>query len=155
MGRLAKLRYTHDDMIDCIIANPWISQGELAARYGYTEGWVSNIMASDVWRAKLAQRKEEVVDPVLKLTLEERIQGMMLRSLQRLEEKLDAPVVSDNTVLKALDFGAKSLGLGQPKPPAEQDGERLERLAERLVSLQSNVKKGVTYENAEIVSEER
>ena len=32
--RIAKVRYTHEDCIDCIIANPGISQNDLAARYG-------------------------------------------------------------------------------------------------------------------------
>ena len=54
MGNLDKIRYTHTDMIDHIIANPWVSQNDLAARYGYTPAWVSNIMASDAWQAAMA-----------------------------------------------------------------------------------------------------
>jgi hypothetical protein len=66
MGRLDKVRYTHQDMIDFIIQNPWVSQNELAMRYGYSPGWVSNIMASDAWQSALASRREEVIDPDLK-----------------------------------------------------------------------------------------
>ena len=112
MGNLDRIRYTHADMIDFIIANPWVSQGDLAARYGYTQGWVSNIMASDAWQSAMAARREEVVDPNLKATLEERFRGMTILSLQRLQQKLEAPQVSDQVLLRAVELGAKACGIG-------------------------------------------
>lgn len=149
MGRLAKVSYTHKDMIDFLLANPMCSVGDLAARYGYTIGWVSNIMQSDAWKAAYAARREEMLDPTLALTIEERMRGMVSLSLNRLQEKLEAPVVSDNVVLKALELGAKSLGLGQPQPAAQDNAvDHLARLANRMVDLQSNVRKGVILEGS-------
>ena len=95
---VAKLRYSHTDMIDFIISNPGISQVALAARYGYTQSWICNVMASDAWQSAMAARREEIVDPQLKLTVDERFRGVTIRSLERLMEKLDAPVVSDQVV---------------------------------------------------------
>ena len=112
MGRLDKVRYSHVDMIDFIIANPWVSQSELAMRYGYSPGWVSNIMASDAWQSAMAARRDEVVDPDLKATLEERFRGMTILSLQKLQQKLEAPQVSDQVVLRAVELGAKACGIG-------------------------------------------
>lgn len=139
---IAKVRYSHADMIDFIISNPGVSQNAIAARYGYTPGWVSRVMGSDAWQAAMAQRRGELVDPTLVATIDERFRGLTLRSLDRLMEKLDAPQVSDQVVLRAVELGAKALGVGgnaAPPPPAGQD--QLAALANRLIDLQAGVRK--------------
>ena len=148
MGNLAKIRYSHEDMIDFIIAHPGITQNALAARYGYTPGWISNIMASDAWKSRAAARRAELVDPTLVATIEERFAALADRSLTRLMEKLDQPQVSDNVVLRAVELGAKAVGVGGNAPPTAPGVDHLARLAERLIDLQANVRKGITYENA-------
>lgn len=148
MGVLQKLKYSHTDMIDFIIANPGVKGEQLAIRYGYTPGWISNVMASDAFQSALAARRDEIVDPALKATMQERFTAMTIQSLARLQEKLEAPQVSDQVVLRAVELGAKALGIGgnaAPKPAEE--GDRLERLASRLIDLQSQVRQGVVYEN--------
>jgi len=154
MGKLAKLRYSHTDMIDFIIANPQVSQGDLAARYGYSQSWISNVMASDAWKSQFASRRAEVVDPVLGLSMNERFEAMASRSLERLMERLDAPAVSDNVILKAVELGAKAMGVGGNAPPAAPPGDHLAVLAARLIELQSKVRtipQGAVYENVEVV----
>ena len=156
MGKVAKLSYSHQDMIDTIIAQPGISQGELAARYGFTQGWICNVMASDAWKSAMAARREEILDPQLRLTVDERFRALTTRSLERLMEKLDAPQVSDQTVLRAVELGAKAMGVGGNAAPPAPTSDHLAHLAERLLLLQSQVRerlvggeiKGVTYENA-------
>lgn len=140
MGRLDKIRYSHTDMIDYIIANPRVSQNDLAARYGYSVGWVSNIMASDAWEVAMAQRREELVDPTLVASINERFKGITLLSLERLKQKLEAPQVSDTVVLKAAELGAKALGVGGNAPPPPPASDQLARLANRLIDLQANVR---------------
>ena len=147
MGRLRRISYTHDAMIDLIIEQPELNQGQIAAHFGYTESWMSNIMASDAFQARMAARREEVIDPELKATIEERFRALVIQSLKVLQNKLNAPMVSDQVALRAAELGAKALGIGghaAPKPPA--DLGRLERLAERLVTLQSGVKERVLNE---------
>lgn len=151
MGRLAKLRYTHTDAIDFIIANPGVSQNDLAARYGYSPGWFSNVMASDAWQSALAARRAELVDPALVATIEERFRGITLLSLERLQQKLAAPQVSDNVVLKAAELGAKALGVGGNAAPPAPAADHLAQLANRLIDLQSQVRRTVTIE-AEVVN---
>src|SRR5882724_4516211 len=92
MGRLKKVSYSHDCFIDLIIQNPCISQGEIAEHFGYTPGWISNVFASDAFQARLAQRREEIVDPAIKATVEERTKALLIRSLEVLAAKLDRPV---------------------------------------------------------------
>lgn len=144
--RPTKLRYTHEAMIDMIIAEPGISQNKLAAIFGYTTGWLSTVMGSDAFKAKLAERRGELVDPVLKLSLDERFRGMVEKSLEVLQEKLSQPAlqVPDQLALRAAELGAKALGMGVGQAtvivPVQQD--HLEGLAGRLLALQSRVSQG-------------
>ena len=136
-----KVRYSHTDMIDFIIGNPGVSQNSLAARYGYSVGWVSQVMASDAWQSAMAARRAEICDPVLVATVEERFKGITLLSLERLKQKLEAPQVSDNVVLRAVELGAKALGVGgNATPPAPAGQDHLAQLANRLIELQSKVR---------------
>lgn len=144
MGALAKVRYSHQDMIDFILANPGCTQNALAARYGYSVGWVSNIMASDAWQSAFAGRRAEVCDPVLVATIEERFRGVTILSLQRLQQKLEAPQVSDQVVLRAVELGAKAMGVGGNAPPSPPAQDHLARLANRLIDLQAGVKARIT-----------
>lgn len=118
-GAIQKVRYTHDAMIDMIVANPWISQGELARNFGYTEGWVSQVIASDAFQARLAERKNELVDPHLRATIEERFKGLVVRSIEILMRKLEQDKVSDETALKALEIASKAAGYGARGPQVE------------------------------------
>lgn len=138
MGRLKRCSYTHDAMIDLIIQHPGMDQNHLAAHFGYTPSWVSNILASDAFQAKLAARREEVIDPEIKASLEERFRALTIQSVKVLMDKLSGPAntVSPAIALKAAELGAKALRIGAlstvPETPAV---DRLERLAGRLLSL--------------------
>lgn len=132
---IAKVSYTHTDMIDFIIANPHVSQKQLAARYGYTQAWVCTIIGSDAFQTQLAARREEIVGPELRATVEERIKGLTILSITRLGEELSKPVVAPLIALRAAEFGAKALGLGGHRVPEAPPTDGLARLAERLLSL--------------------
>ena len=155
-----KCNYSHADMIDFIIAHPGCTQNDLAARYGYTAGWVSRVMSSDAWGAMMAKRRGELVDPTLVATINERFTALADRSLTRLMEKLDQPVVSDNVVLKAVELGAKALGVGGNAAPTAPAADHLAQLANRLLDLQTGVRaraklleEGVIDGEVKVVSE--
>jgi hypothetical protein len=108
-------------MIDAVLANPSVSQNELAAHFGYTPGWVSRVMVSDAFQARFAERSKELVDPALLEAIDMRFKALVTRSLEILEEKLNKPTVSipDNLALRALELGSRALGYGaRPVAPA-------------------------------------
>lgn len=155
-GAIQKVAYTHEAMIELLIegaARPGgISQKEIAAHFGYTEGWISRIFASEAFQERLYARKEQLLDPTLRASVKERLEALVRRSIDVLEKKLDQPVVSDTVALRALELGARGLGVGGNAPrPADQSGDRLERLAHRLIDLQSTTQ-GRTV-NGEVVKE--
>jgi hypothetical protein len=115
-GALKAVRYTHDAMIDLIIANPWTKQREIAGHFGYTEGWVSQVFTSDSFQSRLAERKGELVDPAIRATIEDRFKALVAQSFEVLKRKLEAPQVSDDLALGVLNGAAKALGYGARAP---------------------------------------
>lgn len=110
-GRIAKVKYNHDAMIDELIAKPDISQNELATKFGYSVQWISRVMGSDSFQARLAQRRDELIDPVLIEGINERLQGLASQSLEIIANKLAATQNAD-LALKSLDLATKALGFG-------------------------------------------
>ena len=108
---IARVKYSHDAMIDLIIANPAISQGQIASHFGYTQPWVSRIMNSDAFQARLAARKSDIVDPQLVLTVDEKLRALASKSLDVVLEKLTV-TNSPEIGLKALEITSKALGYG-------------------------------------------
>lgn len=139
---IAKVSYTHDGMIDLLLANPAMSQQDLAAYFGYTPPWICRILASDAFRARYSERAKELIDPTLLASIEERFKGLVLRSIEILEEKLAKPSdeVPDQLALQSLNVAAKAAGFGiknpQPAPAAPGDIHiHLEQMGGGLVNL--------------------
>jgi hypothetical protein len=143
---IAKLNYSHEAMVDLIIANPAISQNELARRFGYSAPWVSRVLASDAFQAKLAERSKEVVDPTVRQAVEEQFKGLVLRSLAILQEKLDRPTeqIPDQLALRAFEISSRAAGYGgKPEPPLAPPVAvhlHLENMADNLTRLLKRAK---------------
>ena len=126
-------------MVDLIIAEPWISQDQIAARFGYSASWVSTIICSDAFQAKLSERRGEIIDPELRSNFELQLKGLMSRSLEILRSKLEAPVaqIPDQLALRTLELSTKALGYGardQVKVQVNVENH-LDGLGENLVNL--------------------
>lgn len=117
---IERVKYSHDAMIDLMIAQPMISQGELAAHFGYTQTWVSRVINSDAFQARLALRKEEIIDPVIVASMEEKMKAVAAKSLDIVLEKLNTIGNFDNA-LKAFEATSKAMGYGARQPQAVQN----------------------------------
>lgn len=135
--------YSHDALIDAMIANPGATTKDFAAMFGRSPQWVRIVVRTDAFRARFSARNAGVADPLLEEEVKARFEGAMLRSLEVLAEKLEKPAdqVSDALVLKAIELGAKAGSVGgfsnQPvaPPPREHPDERLRRLAANLTGI--------------------
>jgi hypothetical protein len=109
-----KLNYSHDAMIDQVIANPGISQNQLALIFGYTPAWISTVMSSDLFQARLAERRKELVDPVVLETVQNQFEGLVRRSLEVLQHKLnkDPDQIPDQLALRAFEVSVRAAGYG-------------------------------------------
>lgn len=137
---ITSVKYTHDSMIDYIIANPCILQDELAVIYGYTPSWISQVISSDTFQARLAERKDELTDPTIRASIEQHFKGLVSRSLAIISEKLDRPAsqIPDHLALRSLELASRALGYGaRPDPAPVQVNviNHLEDLGANLVQL--------------------
>lgn len=138
---IQKLNYSHKAMIDLIIANPGISQNQIAATFRYSPSWVSQVMSSDSFQAAFAARSAEIVDPVLKMTANERFEALVRRSQEILLEKLSKPadVVPDQLAVAVLNSAARARGYGaREQAPVVSTADlhvHLHDLGDRLTTL--------------------
>ena len=121
--QIKKVRYTTDAVIDVILTNPSVSQGELAEMFGYTQTWISLIINSDAFKNRLAERKGQLIDPQITASVEERLEALGKASLDRLLDRVNSSVP-----LKPLELVAMAkLGVGNraDKPVAPQQQNNL------------------------------
>lgn len=107
-SKLVKVTYTHDAMIDLIIQEPTVSVKELAELFNYSSAWVSRILASDSFQARLAARKSDLIDPLIAQSLNERMRGVTIQSLEIIKGKLETEE-SASYALEALGIAAPAL----------------------------------------------
>lgn len=138
---ISEVHYTHDAMVDLILGNPAISQNLLAQHFGYTASWISQIISSDAFQARLAERTQQLVDPILLQSVEARFKALVLRSQEILMEKLNRPTdeVPDQLALRTLELSSRAAGYGarQETPPASavNISVHLESMGENLTRL--------------------
>lgn len=138
---IQKIAYNHQAMIDMILANPAISQNALADHFGLTPSWVSQVMVSDAFQAELAKRREEIIDPTLRATVEQNFKALVSRSLDILQQKLNKPAaeIPDQLALRALEIGSRAAGYGvrdsQPVVPSSDVHIHLEQMGQGLIAL--------------------
>lgn len=141
---IAKINYSHAAMIDLIIAQPGISQNEIARHFGYTPAWISQVISSDAFQTALAKRREEIVDPLMRETVETQFKALVSRSLDILQQKLNRPAleIPDNLALRTLEISSRAAGYGVKDDSAATPGNtsvevnvHLEQLGGGLVAL--------------------
>lgn len=119
----ARLRPWHEMVADMLIANPNLSQREIARKLDRSEAYLSIVINSDGFQNYLAGRKEEILDPILQATVEDRLSAVANRSMDEFLRRMDlAPgSISNDSLLRATEISTKGLGMGpQSKQPAIQ-----------------------------------
>jgi transcriptional regulator with XRE-family HTH domain len=136
---IQKVNYSHDGMINLLLTRRGISQNELARHFGYSPSWISQVMSSDAFQSRLAERAAEIEDPVLRASIEDGLKGILARSMELLKEKLDKPDPPDNLVLRSIELSSKALGYGAKETTVvvnhNEVNNHLEVLGGRLTDL--------------------
>ena len=74
--------------------------------------FISIIINSDAFQARLAARKEVVVDPVVVATLEQRFKALATKSAENVMKKLEANELDGKFALEVLKESGKLAGYG-------------------------------------------
>lgn len=110
---IVKVRYSHDAMIDLIVAEPTVRQNDLAVIFDRTPAWISQVINSDAFQARLEERKAELIDPVIMATIKDRLSAVANASLEKILERVVSPVTpTDDFLLESAKLATKALGYG-------------------------------------------
>lgn len=155
---LQTVRYPHEGIIDEIVMNPAISQGELAKRFGYTQTWMSIVVNSDAFQERLRERKAELTDPKIVASINERLDAIAGKALEKIIDRLDNPAANishkDLVAIAKLGVGDKNTRVAAPAiqqslyvvnipPPAQNSAQWLSDRTPRGVSeIIENVTRG-------------
>ena len=110
-AQIAKVRYNHNAMIDWMIANPACSLGAMAIEFEVTQSWISTVVNSDIFKAKLAERQDLHFDNISS-SLTEKLTGVAHVGVEKVGELLedceDLRAASDATdkLLSRMGYGA-------------------------------------------------
>lgn len=103
--------YKASTMIELMIAHPEYTHAQFAGHFGRPPAWFASVLASEVFQEALTPFKDQIADPSLTATMEERFRALAVRSVAVLQDKMNNASVDDSTVLKAAEMGIKALGM--------------------------------------------
>ncbi len=97
---IKKVDYSHEAMINWLIANPHKQLKEMALEFSVTQGWISTVIHSDAFQAKLIKRQDAFFGNLTE-SVQERMVGTATMALDRLQDlipcALDVKDVGDVT----------------------------------------------------------
>ena len=122
MDAVRQLSNTHDDIMNVMVANPMASHRDLSALTGYSETWLSRLVNSDIFRARLAEKKGEVFVMVAQ-DVPAKLSALAHQSIDKLAEKLtivEDPDFALDTFDKVMKANGFAPGGGRQVAPAQQ-----------------------------------
>ena len=105
----------HEAILAFILANPRVKRRDVAREFGVSEAWLSTIVHSDAFQAKLRERTDEVFSECL-VPLTEKISSLAEASLERLAEKL--PAMDSEGLFRTAEMTLKMAGYGSRHTPS-------------------------------------
>lgn len=163
------IKYRYEAIIDYMLANPNMKQGEIARELGYTQAWFSQIVTSDGFRSRYSARRI-ALNEEQERQISAKLVDMANKASDRVIEELNKGEDCDASfALDAATRALRSIGFGAPvgrpahaqgSPPAlgsndaSPDAATAEtlRLARQLVSEKAVTMTRVT-ERVEISSD--
>lgn len=133
---IEKVAYTHDAMIDLILRKPMVSHAEISLYFGYTRPWISRVIASDAFQARLAERKTELIDPGILASVEENFKSLILESQRVLLARLTSDSVQTKEAVALLGVASKAAGYGARQTNVQVNNQFIVHVPEKAKSSQ-------------------
>lgn len=114
--QLKNLSNKHEEILLWLLEHPFAKLSECAIACGVTQGWLSQIIHSDLFQARLAEVRGGILN-VGVLSLHEKVSALASEAVDALLEKL--PEIEDPEQLESIaDMTLKRLGFGTSSAPA-------------------------------------
>lgn len=145
--QIKRVSVKHDAILDYMLVNPGMKLSKVARHFDVSQAWLSVIIHSDAFQAKLAE-KDGLQYETIVIPLREQVMGVAQVGVEKLGECLenasassDKQFIADTTdsLLKNLGYSPKSAA---PSPPAAvqqnffvADKESLEKAREKMRTI--------------------
>lgn len=120
---IQKVSIKHEEIMNFMLMHPTRKLQDVARHFGITPAWLSCVIHSEAFQARLAERKDEVFNETV-LPIKEKMMVVAHQALDTLVERV--PLMSDkdlnnlaDSTLDKLGFGSKGL---QPATPPGTPG---------------------------------
>jgi hypothetical protein len=119
---IKRLSHTHEDIARWLLENPTRPLKECAMYFQYTQAWLSCIIHSDAFQARL-KKLQDGADAVTILDVPARLRGVAAHALEGLGDQVETAVKDGNGIshrqflLDASELALKALGYGVAKAP--------------------------------------
>lgn len=117
---LQSISHVHEAVMNWMIANPQLSMAECARQFGYTQSWLSTMVHSNLFQARLKEKQDHVFANLAGTLNEKLAAGAdigVTKLIEKLETSEDPKFIKETTnmMLDKLGFGAatKVAGAGQ------------------------------------------
>lgn len=103
-----------DSVLELMILHPEYSEDDLAKIFGVTLAWMTQLIRTDLFQVKLAERREDVTKRG-EAAIAEMLTGITTRSLEMLKLVFDSGQVTPKFALDVSDKFLRRMGYGQRK----------------------------------------
>lgn len=106
---IQKVSIKHEEIMNFMLANPTRKLQDVARHFGITPGWLSCVIHSEAFQARLAERKDAIFNETV-LPLKEKMMVVAHQALDTLVERV--PLMSDKDLNNLADQTLEKLGFG-------------------------------------------
>ena len=153
---IAKVRPKHEAILHYILANPTVTQNEVAAAFDVTPAWLSQVVNSQAFKVQLAKRQDELFEGTVVLQIGEKLEAAASLALDATLEKLQgAHNASLDDISKTTDRLLSRLGFGTKANVVNQFNQVNNNLhvpAEVLARARQRVGRTVSAETLEALN---
>lgn len=118
-----RMRYWHEYVIDLMLTNPQLTQGQIAAMLNRSEAWLSRIVNSDMFRAQYEARRF-ALNAEVDVSITEKLQSLADIALDQMTERVvqQGNSLPMGVLQETCALALKSLGYGAA-PRGSQGGQ--------------------------------
>jgi hypothetical protein len=155
-NQVAKLRIPHHAILDLMLANPFMTQNDIAKEAGYSVSWLSVLVNSDSFKSELNKRRtelNEVLAVEIQTDVTANLRSLALGGINKTKE-LIANSINLEQVTSATESALKLLGYGEQKKPQDPSNVTYNidarQMSPALINARQNFGRPlVTIENGE------
>lgn len=119
MAEIKKVSVRHEAIMEYMLINPAAPLREVAQHFDVTQAWLSTIIHSDAFQAKLAEKKGDLFSATI-VPLREKILGVAHMGVEKLGEAMEhaSPISDKDFIADTTDNILKNLGYTPKSAPA-------------------------------------